>query len=291
MSDWDHWRSFLAVVDEGSLSGAARQLGLTQPTLGRHVDALEASVGATLFLRTPGGLVPTDIAMSLIPEARTMAAAASTLQRRASGPAASEAGRVRLAASEVVGAEVLPLLLADFARRHPLIGVDLVLSNRNEDLLRNEADLAVRMVTPTQDTLVARRLGVMKLGLYARREYLDRRGMPADVAALAGHALIGPESASALAGVRIGDLPAVPSMFAHRTDNDLAQLALLRAALGIGICQVGIAERDDALVPVLPGVVAFRLEPWLVMHEDLRAVRRLRLLYDFLAGALPMQWR
>ena len=159
--------------------------------------------------------MPTDIAMSLIPEARTMAAAASTLQRRASGPAASEAGRVRLAASEVVGAEVLPLLLADFARRHPLIGVDLVLSNRNEDLLRNEADLAVRMVTPTQDTLVARRLGVVKLGLYARREYLDRRGMPADVAALAGHALIGPESASALAGVRIGDLPAVPSMFAH----------------------------------------------------------------------------
>jgi DNA-binding transcriptional LysR family regulator len=147
------------------------------------------------------------------------------------------------------------------------------------------------MVAPTQDTLVARRLGVVKLGLYARREYLDQRGMPADLAALPDYALIGPETARALAGVKIGGLPVVPSMFTYRSDNDLAQLALLRAGLGIGICQVGIAERDDALVPVLPKVVSFRLEPWLVMHEDLRAIRRLRLLYDFLASALPVMWR
>ncbi len=291
MDDWDHWRSFLAVVDEGSLSAAARKLGLTQPTLGRHVDALEVSVGAALFLRAQSGLVPTDLALSLVPEARSMALAAATLRRRASAPEAAEAGRVRLAASDVVGAEILPPVLADFAARFPLIGVDLVLSNRNEDLLRHQADLAVRMVAPTQSALVARRIGTVRLGLFAHRDYAARRGLPASVGELDDHLLIGPESAGALAGVQIGTRKADPAMFAYRTDNDLAQLALLRAGLGIGVCQDGIAERDDALVPVLRGTVAFRLEPWLVMHEDLRGLRRVRLLYDFLAASLPVLWR
>jgi DNA-binding transcriptional LysR family regulator len=89
----------------------------------------------------------------------------------------------------------------------------------------------------------------------------------------------------------MGDRPVTPEMFAFRTDNDLAQLALLRAGLGIGICQAGIAERDDAMVPVLRGAVSFRIESWLVIHEDLRAIRRLRLIYDFLAAALPVLWR
>jgi DNA-binding transcriptional LysR family regulator len=291
MDSWDHWRSFLAVVEEGSLSGAARRLGLTQPTLGRHVDALEASVGAALFLRAQAGLVPTDLALSLMPEARAMAAAAATMRRRASAPGEAEAGRVRLAASEVVGAEVLPALLLDFALQFPRIGIDLVLGNRNEDLLRNEADIAVRMVAPTQGALVARRIGAVRLGLYAHRDYLARRGVPAEPAALWDHALIGPESVRAIAGFTIADRSIDPAMFTYRTDNDLAQLSLLRAGLGIGVCQTGIAEREDSLLPVLRGSVAFRLEPWLVMHEDLRAIRRLRLLYDFLAAALPVIWR
>lgn len=291
MDDWDRWRSFLAVVDEGSLSAAARKLGLTQPTLGRHVDALEASVGAVLFLRAQSGLVPTDLARALVPEARSMALSAATLHRRASAPETAESGRVRLAASDVVGAEVLPPVLADFAVQFPRIGVDLVLSNRNEDLLRHQADLAVRMVRPAQASLVGRRIGTVRLGLFAHRDYVARRGVPSSPEELGAHLLIGPESEAPLAGVRIGGRAVTPSIFAYRTDNDLGQLALLRAGLGIGICQDGIAERDDALLPVLRGTVAFRLEPWLAMHEDLRALRRVRLLYDFLAASLPVLWR
>lgn len=131
----------------------------------------------------------------------------------------------------------------------------------------------------------------MRLGLYAHRDYLARRGVPVEPAALWDHALIGPESVRAIAGFTIADRAIDPAMFTYRTDNDLAQLSLLRAGLGIGVCQTGIAEREDSLLPVLRGSVAFRLEPWLVMHEDLRAIRRLRLLYDFLAAALPVIWR
>ena len=286
---WDHWRSFLAVIDEGSLSGAARALGLTQPTLGRHVDALERALGAALFLRVPSGLIATERAQALVPQARDMAGAAAALGRRAGETGGG--GTVRLAASEIVGVEVLPPVLERFAAAHPAIGIELVLSNRNEDLLRHDADLAVRMVRPTQGALVARALGVVRLGLYAHRRYIDARGMPRDAAALADHATIGPDSARGLAGVKLGGRAVVPEMFRHRSDNDLAQLALLRAGAGIGICQAAIAARDADLVPVLPEAVQFSLHPWLVMHADLRSSGRVRLLWEHLGVALPPLFR
>jgi len=288
---WDHWRSFLAVVDEGSLSGAARVLGLTQPTLGRHIAQMETALKTGLFLRAPSGLIATDVALSLVPQARVMAAAAATLRRTASSGAGAASGTVRIAASEVVGAEVLPPLLAAFAQDHPAIAIELVLSNRNEDLLRHDADIAVRMQRPTQAALLARRLGSVPLGLYAHSRYAARRGLPDRLESLTDHALIGPESLRGLASLTLGDRPVTPALFTYRSDSDLAQLALLRAGLGIGICQDGIAARDPALLPVLSGQVCVTLDAWLVMHEDLRASRRVRLLYDFLAQSLGQLWR
>ena len=288
---WDHWRSFLAVVDEGSLSGAARVLGLTQPTLGRHIAQMETALRTGLFLRVPSGLIATDVALALVPQARVMAAAAATLRRTASGGAGAASGTVRIAASEVVGAEVLPPLLAAFAQDHPAIDIELVLSNRNEDLLRHDADIAVRMQRPTQAALLARRLGSVPLGLYAHSRYAARRGLPDRLESMADHILIGPESAGSLAGLTLGDRPVTPALFTYRSDSDLAQLALLRAGLGIGICQDGIAARDPALLPVLPEQVRVTLDAWLVMHEDLRASRRVRLLYDFLAQSVGQLWR
>jgi len=288
---WDHWRSFLAVMDEGSLSGAARALGLTQPTLGRHVAQMEASLAAALFLRTPSGLIATDLARTLVPQARVMAAAEAALRRTASGGQGAASGTVRLAASEVVGAEVLPPLLAAFGLDHPAIAIELVLSNRNEDLLRHDADIAVRMQRPTQAALLALRLGPVPLGLYAHASYAARRGLPDSLPALADHVLIGPDSGSGLAGLTLGDRPLTPALFTYRTDSDLAQLALLRCGLGIGICQDGVAARDPALLKVLPGLVRITLDAWLVMHEDLRASRRVRLLHDHLAKGLAKLWR
>src|SRR5271154_1576542 len=138
---WDHYRTLLAVLDQGSLSGAARTLGLTQPTVGRHVEALESELGTPLFTRSPGGLAPTEAALALKPHAEAMASAAQALLRTASGEAAGERGAGRITASEIVGAEVLPPILADFHEAHPGVAVELALNNRLEDLLRRDADI------------------------------------------------------------------------------------------------------------------------------------------------------
>jgi DNA-binding transcriptional LysR family regulator len=285
--DWDLLRSFLGVVRHGSLSAAARALGLTQPTLGRHIAALESALGVGLFARAPQGLVPTPAAEGLVAHAEAMEAAARALVRAASGEAEETRGAVRLTASEMIGAEVLPAILAGFREVHPRIDIELVLSNRNQDLSRRDADIAVRMVRPTQQALVAKKLGSVVIGLYAHRRYLARHGTPKRIEDLADHALIGfDRDDQAFRALGTGGLDVRREIFAFRTDDDLAQLAALRAGFGIGGAQAPIAARDPELVAVLPGAIGFRLEMWLAMHEDLRRSRRVRLLYDHLAHAL-----
>ena len=284
---WDLYRSFLAVARQGSLSAAARGLRLTQPTLGRHVAELEASLGLPLFTRSSQGLMPTETALALVPIAEAMESAAEALTRAASGPTDAVAGVVRVTASDLVGAEVLPPILAAFAERHPEIAFELNLSNRNEDLLRRDADIAVRMARPTQAGLATRRLGETVVGLYAHRRYLEAVGTPRDLADLSRFRLIGfDRDPGAVKGLAEAGIRLTRDMFSLRTDNDLAQLAALRAGYGVGGCQVGIARRDPDLVRVLPQAFAVPLETWLVVHEDLRASRRIRLAFDHLADGL-----
>ena len=278
--DWALLRSFLAVADHGSLSAAARALQLTQPTLGRHVADLETQLRTRLFTRSARGLIPTEAALELLPHARLMASTAAALARAASGEAEDERGTVRVAASDIIGAEVLPPVIAAFRRAHPKIEVELVLSNRNENLLQREADIAIRMVRPTQQQLVARKIGDVPVRLFAHRSYVKRRGVPNTMVELRSHDLIGYDRVPALfEGVNVivsaGD-------FCLRSDNDLAQLALLRAGAGIGGMQTQMGLRDKAMVPVLHRQVVLPLEMWLVMHEDLRESRRVRLMHAFL---------
>lgn len=282
---WELYRSFLAVFREGSLSGAARSLGLTQPTIGRHVDALEAALGATLFTRSQGGLRPTSGAAALVPHVEAMASAAGALRRAASGEAVEERGTVRITASEMIGVEVLPSALARFREAHPGIDVELALSNRTADLLRREADIAIRMVKPTQTMLVTRKVGVVAIGLHAHPRYLQRHGTPRSVEALREHTVIGFDSAPS-----VRTLPALPlslrrESFGFRCDSDVGQYAALKAGVGIGFCQVGLGKRDG-LTPVLPKLVLFELGVWLATHEDLKASRRVRLLFEHLAAHL-----
>lgn len=285
--DWDFYRSFRAVMTEGSLSGAARALALTQPTIGRHVDALERSLGVPLFTRSPQGLSPTEAAIELLPHVEAMAAAAEAVLRRASGEAQEARGTVRVTASEVMGGLVLPPILAAFRRDQPGIAIELALSNRNEDLLRREADIAVRMADPTQEALVARRVGRVRIGLYAHRAYVARHGAPRDLDELARHKMIGFDRDPQMERLmRASGLPFDRDLFALRTDSDLAAIQALRAGFGIGACQHAIAGADPDLVPLLGGRDLFAFPIWLVMHEDLRHSLRVRLLYDHLAEAL-----
>jgi len=284
---WELYRSFLAVLREGSLSGAARTLDLAQPTVGRHIVELEGALASPLFTRSPRGLVPTAAALELKPHAETMAAAAEALVRAASGEAGEARGTVRITASEIIGAEVLPPILTAFRESYPEVAIELVLTNRTEDLLQREVDIAVRMVRPTQSALVARHIGKVNLGLFAHRRYIERHGAPQSLDDLGRHAGIGFDRLTFSAQMlrRMG-LTLAPENFALRTDSDLAQLAALRAGFGVGACQLGIARRDPNLVHLLPDGFSFDLEVWVAMHEDLRASRRMRLMFDHLATAL-----
>jgi DNA-binding transcriptional LysR family regulator len=284
--DWDHYRSFLAVVTTGSLSGAARALGLTQPTVGRHIEALEAALGGgALFTRSPGGLMPTETALALRPHAEAMALAAEALVRTASGEADAVRGVIRLTASEIIGVEVLPPILTDFREDHPEVDIELVLSNRPEDLLRREADIAVRMVRPAQEALLARRVGSVRVGLFAHRSYIQKHGAPTELAD-PNHAAVGFDRDPSVARMASElNLPGARDFFAFRSDSDLAQLAAIRAGFGIGGCQIGIARRDPNLTQLL-GDLGFSMEMWVVMHEDLKASRRMRLMFDHLVQAL-----
>ncbi len=285
--DWSHYRAFLAVLRDGTLSGAARDLGLTQPTLGRQIAELERQLGTALFIRSQRGLMPTDAARDIAPHAQAMAAAAGSMIRAASGGTSDAAGVVRITASETIGAEVLPPLLAEFRRANPGVTIELVLSNRVEDLLRGEADIAVRMVRPTQQALVARQIGEVRLGLYAHRAYLKHSPAPKSLAALASdHALIGFDQETPFLREMLSRLPITRNDFALRTDSDLAHLAAVRAGFGIGFVQHGIARRDRNLVAILPNEISLPMEMWLVLHEDLRASRRLRLMMEHLAKGL-----
>ncbi|WP_407065180.1 LysR family transcriptional regulator [Ensifer sp. LC499] len=284
---WDSYRTFLTVLQEGSLSAAARELGLTQPTVGRHVDAMEATLGYPLFVRSPHGLLPTDAALALKPYADTLAATSAALLREASSQRDTVSGAVRISASEVIGIEVLPPILAELHAAYPALTIELSASDTVEDLLRQEADIAVRMVAPAQDALIARHVGAVPISFHAHRRYIERRGMPETLADLARHSLIGYDrETSAIRAIiaRSPELPSVP--FAFKADSNLAQLAAIRAGFGIGICQNGLAARDPDIVPVLPGLFEMKLETWLVMHENLKTAPRCRVTFDALAKGL-----
>ncbi|NPU68860.1 LysR family transcriptional regulator [Bradyrhizobium sp. 83012] len=288
-SDWSLLRSFLAVIRRGSLSAAARATGLTQPTVGRHIDELEAGLGVALFTRSQAGLLPTEAATALVPHAEAMEAAFAALVRaaRSGGDARQPRGVVRISASEIVGTFVLPTILAGIRKRYPEIIIELVLNNRTDDLLRRDADIAVRMIRPKQDGLVARRIGSVPLGLYAHRDYIARFGLPDMIEALAAHHVIGFDRDDHSArSVASSQLPISRELFSYRTDSDVAQVTAIEAGLGIGGMQIAMARRNPALVPVLANQVAFELDCWLAVHEDQKDAPPIRAMFDGLAEGL-----
>jgi DNA-binding transcriptional LysR family regulator len=285
--EWSLYRSFLSVIRTGSLSAAARSEGLTQPTVGRHIDSLEKALGVSLFTRSQHGLSPTEAALELRPYAESLEATAAALLRAAVGRTGIR-GTVRITASEIVGGEVLPPILTQVHQAYPELELELALSNRAEDLLRREADIAVRTFRPTQQALVVRHVADVEVGLYARRDYLERRGTPTSLDELRDHTLIGFDRETAFTrSIRERGFPFERRMFALRSDNDLAQLAAVRAGFGIGVFQVPLARRSTDLIRLLPGPsFSVKLEMWIAMHADLRSSARCRVVADALAAGL-----
>jgi DNA-binding transcriptional LysR family regulator len=286
MSDtvsWDDQRIFLAVLEGGSLSAAARALGVAQPTVRARLEALERGLGTVLFTRSPQGLLPTDQARALQGPVRAMDHASRAFLRAASGAPGEVRGTVRLSVAELVGVEVLPPMLAGLRARHPGLAVELDLSNLAANISEQAADVAVRMHPPSQDTLVVRKVGEVALGFFAHRDYLAARGQPATLEDFASHDLIGPDRSARdrrVAGALLP--PAAMARFMIRTDSHPAQLAAARAGLGIAVMHRALGLADPRLVAVLPDFVVASLPVWVVTHRDLRHEPRIRATLDHL---------
>lgn len=286
--DWSLVRSFLAVLEHGSLLAAARQLQSSQPTIGRHVAELEIQLGVTLFDRTGRGLVPTEAALRLAASARTMQSGADQLARSVEGADRSISGTVRITASQPVSCYVLPPLLAQMRLSLPDVQVELVASNAVSNLLRREADIAIRMVQPEQATVIARRVGKVALRACAHQDYLRRRSAPRQPTDLLNHDLIGGDrNDETLKGFAAAGLLVGKEQFAFRTDDLIVVWQAVKAGLGIGFVSEHLLRTDPAVVPLLPKLKIQPLPVWLVVHKEIRTSKRIRAVYDFLADALP----
>ncbi|MGN6306490.1 MAG: LysR family transcriptional regulator [Mesorhizobium sp.] len=281
--DWNLIKSFVAVAEAGSLSAASRHLSASQPTLGRHIADLETALGVTLFRRGRRGYELTEAGAVLYERGKTVSDEAAAFSMLALGSVEAIEGTVRIAASEVVAAYVLPGITARLGVEEPGIEVEVVASNQVENLLRRDADIAIRMVRPVQNELVARKVTDIPLCLAAAGPYLDRSGRPQVPADLRGHRLIGfDRSDDIIRGFAGFGLLLSRSAFGLRTDNQIVLWEAVRAGNGIGIGQEPLARRDPAVEIVLPGLPLPVLPVWLAMHRDVRTSVRIRRVADFL---------
>lgn len=286
LPDWTLIRSFLAVAESGSLSAAARAIGVSQPTLGRHILAIESALQVALFTRTAQGQTLTEAGRALLMPARAMQAAAAELELTAKGHATGIEGTVRITASRVVSHVILPPILARLRAAEPGIQIDLVPSDTTENLLFGEADIALRMYRPTQPDLVARHIGDLPLGLYAATSYLNRKGRPGSLQDLMHLDFIGQDRMDQIIRVMaLLGMDVTRSFFPVRCDDPLTYVELVRAGCGLGGILRALGDRDPALeridlIPDLPS-----LPVWLTAAPRLRQSPRLRRVWDALATA------
>lgn len=286
--DWDLVRTFLALLEHGSLSAAARVLHSSQPTVGRQLDALEAALSSVLFVRSPQGLVPTPTALDLAEPAKQMASSWATIARVALGHTETLAGTVRITASRTVSTYVLPAILADIRRRWPEIQLELVATDVVQDLLRRDADIALRMMRPTQDDVVARKVADLSLGLYGAAGYFERRGQPTSLAALREHDLVGLDRLDdIIRGLAAAGLVLERRDFCFRCDDHVAAVDAVAAGIGLGFVANHVARARGLVRSTLP-LPPLSLPVWVAMHQEVRTSTRIRAVADALAEALAV---
>ena len=281
--DWNLIRSFLACLDAGSLLGAARQLRLSQPTLGRHIAELESQLGLVLFERTGRGLTPSTNALGLADAARAMEAASFQLARKTTAARSPESGTVRITASQPVACFLLPPMLAQMRLALPGIQIELESSNAETNLLRREADIALRMVRPKQATLIARKVGNVKIGAYASTSYLARRGIPRTPGDLLKHDLIGYDRNDEMVrGFQALDSSVGRGSFALRSDDLIVHWQAVLAGLGIGFVAVWLGHSTPQVQRLLPDLALPDFPIWLTVHREIRTNPHIRAVYDYL---------
>jgi len=284
MPDWNDLRYFLTIAREGTLAAAARALEVDATTVGRRLAALEEELGSKLFDRTPAGLTLTDAGRGIRSAVEEMEAAALAVERRASGEDARLEGVVRITLTEAFAVKVLLPRFAAFRERHPGIQVQFLTDYGALDLARREADIAVRLTRPQEDTLVARKVGEIAIAAYASESYLERRGLPDPANGFAGHDVIGYADAAAKWPEARWLGEAAPSAHvAMRCNSLLSVVASAVAGLGVGVMPCMFGDEASALRRVAPLVSSLRRDIWLVIHQDLQHNARVRATLHFLA--------
>ncbi|MCL6283088.1 LysR family transcriptional regulator [Ruegeria sp. 2012CJ41-6] len=285
--DWAHVQTLLAVADTGSLSAAARRLGLTQPTIGRHISTLEDTLGVDLFTRTVSGMQPTEAAHDLLAPARRMHEAARQLELSAAGAAHAETGTVRITASVFMAHHVLPTILARLRREAPEISLELVASDTSENLLFREADIAVRMIRPEQLDVVTRYIGEVEMGLFGHRDYLDRAGRPVEDADIMAHDFVGYDrNDQIIQGFRDAGFAVDREFFATRCDHQTAYWELVRAGCGLGFGQAVAGRADPELEEIPLSFPLPSLPIWLTAPEAIRNNKLIRRVWNALESEL-----
>lgn len=285
--DWNLLRSFLCVFDSGSFSAASRRLNVSQPTLGRHITLLEEALGATLFERGREGATPTSDAEAIAAEARAIAESADAIATKAQGRAASVEGTVRITASEIVSTYLLPPLIAALLEKWPKIEIELAPSNEVQNLLRRDADIAIRMVRPAQLDLIARKVNEMAIGMFAHNDYIARRGVPREPNDLQGHIIIGYDRSDLiLRGFREAGMKIDRHFFRFRCDDQVAAWEAVCLGVGAGFGPLFMAGQRSDLQRINLGFTIPPLPMWLVTHREMRTSALIRTVYDELAAAL-----
>ncbi len=288
--DWTRARSYLAAAEGGSYSAAARRLGLTQPTVGRQVAALEAELGVTLFERIATGVELTEAGIDLLEPVRAMAAAAESVSLAAAGASGSLEGLVRITASEAISAFLLPVVVRRLRREHPGIELELVATNHLQDLRRREADLAIRNVAPDDPELIARRLPTAEGHFYATPDYLASIGDPSTPEQLAAADFISfSEREAMLAWINSVGVPSTLAGLPIFSANHLVQWSMCCEGLGVAAMMDVIGDAEARVQRALPGLAAVPVQMWLVSHRALRTNRRLRVVSDVIYEELLAQ--
>jgi len=289
--DWNQLRAFLATVEEGSLSAAARALGLTQPTVGRQIAALEEELGVILLERSSRAVTPTQSGLELLDHARAMGEAATRVSLAASGQSQDISGLVRITASDMMSAYVLPGMLAGLRDEAPGLQIDLVATNDIRDLLRREADIAVRHVRPEQADLIARLVREETGHPWASSSYLERRGRPKTLADLAKHDFVGfGDNARMIEHLVPLGYPVTLENFRIGSQSGVVAWQLARQGFGIAMMSDSVAEDWQDMERVLPDLEPVNFPVWLVTHRELHTSRRIRLVFDLLAEKLAGRW-
>ncbi len=285
--DWNQLRAFLETAQTGSLSAAARKLGLTQPTLSRQVAAIERELGVTLFERVGKAMALTTTGLDLLEHARTMGAAAEALGLAASGRSQAVGGVVSVSATDAVAAWLLPPLVRRLREREPGIAIEVIASNALSDLLRREADIAIRHVQPEQPELIARLVRETTAGFYAAEDWVRTHGHPRTAAEAATLPFVGFGRTDQYLGLlQQHGLPLTEASFSSYAEHSVTHWALVQQGLGIGVMMDDIARQTPGVVRVLDEVPAVVFPIWLVTHRELRTAKRIRVVFDALARGL-----